>query len=386
MSHFKQFSYPDISRRWMILSALFLTFFSLIILLLDASFVLKQYFPYYPIIRIILFITLFSFLSGNIIGKIIYSSIRNFRLISIAASVLFFLTIFFYFFKTALLGENFSHFNLYVNSKFFTSLIFIIPSFISGILNCYFIKISTGDFIDEKNLLSEYILTFFLAISTGTVLSIITHLLYPEKYYFSAIVVIITFTIIILTIFLNIPFTPEALIAQHYPDDDLIELETQVHRDDLFYTYMNFSYITIYLYLGLKAFNKFFGDIYYYNFTYLSVIIFALIIGMLIGSLKRISSWHVYSEMLFPIFFLSYLFLLYNYENKIEPVIGLLFLILPVLVFGFSLKQTTLNILYNYSASSIFRYLYFQSRLLQQHHWYLIQIYLFLSSYMLLHY
>ena len=63
MSHFKQFSYPDITRRWMILFALFLSLFSLTLMLTDTIVIFKQYVPYYPIIKIILFMTLMSFLS-----------------------------------------------------------------------------------------------------------------------------------------------------------------------------------------------------------------------------------------------------------------------------------------------------------------------------------
>ncbi|HNX23424.1 MAG TPA: tetratricopeptide repeat protein [Spirochaetota bacterium] len=348
MSHFKQFSYPDISRRWMILFAIFLTFFSITILLSDSALIFKQYLPYYPVIRIILFMTLLSFLAGNLVGKLIYSSFTKYRIINITVSFILFLMLFFYFFKTVISGETFSHFNLYVKSRYLTSLIIIAPSFFSGMINCYFAKISAGDFIDEKNLLSRYLIITCLAIAAGISLSLISHLIYPGFCYFGYISVSMAFLAMILIIFVNIPFIPEALIAQHYPDDDHVEQEMQFHRDDLFYTYTNFSYITIYVFLGLIAFNKFFGDFYYYNFMYVSVILISMILGIIMGAIKKFSSWHVYSEMLFPIFFLSYLFLLYNYENKIHPFIGFLFLILPSLIFGFSIKQTILNITYNF--------------------------------------
>ena len=349
MSHFKQFSYPDISRRWMILASLFSTFFSLTILLSDSIFILKQYLPYYPIIRIILFITLLAFLSGNILGRIVYASLKKYRIINFFISLIFFLTITFYYLKSTIWGGNFSHFNLYVNSRYLASLIIIIPSFLTGLINCYFIKISTGDFIDEKNLLNHYLIIVFFSISSGIAVSLISHFIFPDFIYVRYVYILIALLILICIAFIKIPFIPETLIAQHYPDDDHVEEETQIHRDDLFYTYINFSYITIYLFLGLIAFNKFFADTYYYNFIYLSVILFSMILGMFLGKFKKFSSWHVFSEMLFPIFFLSYLFLLYNYEGKINPLIGFSFLIPPTLVFGFSLKQTVLNITYNFT-------------------------------------
>jgi len=303
--------------------------------------------------------TLFSFLSGNVLGKLIYQSVPSYKFINISVTFILFTILVFYFFKTAILGENFSHFNLYVRSRYLASLVIIVPSLFTGLINCYFIKISTGDFIDEKNLLSPYLIISFLAISSGTIVSLVSHLIYPGIFYLPYIYAFTAFLTMIFMIFINIPFIPEALIAQHYPDDDQVEQETQIHRDDLFYTYMNFSYITIYLFLGLIAFNKFFGDIYYYSFLYISVVLVSMIIGIVIGRIKKFSSWHVYSEMLFPIFFLSYLFFLYNYENKIHPCVGFLFLILPSLVFGFSIKQTVLNITYNYKHEKRFRIINF---------------------------
>ena len=348
MNHFKQFSYPDISRRWMILTALFLSFFCFTVSLTDCTLILKQYFPYYPIIKIIILITLLSFLAGNLIGRFVYTSMKNYKLINITVSFLLFLILFLYFFKTALWGERFSLFNIYVQSKHLSTLIVIIPSFLTGIINSYYIKVSTGDFIDEENLLSHYLVIFFLAISSACALSLISHLIFPHFLYMKYAYAVLSFISVMFMFFINIPFVPETLVAQHYLDDDHIEEEAQVHRDDLFYTYINFSYVIIYLFLGLTAFNKFFGEFYYYNFIYVSVILFSMIAGFVFGSFKKFSSWHIYSEMLFPIFFLCYLFLLYNYENRIHFSIGFLFLIIPSLVFGFSLKQTILNITYNY--------------------------------------
>jgi tetratricopeptide (TPR) repeat protein len=235
----------------------------------------------------------------------------------------------------------------------------IVPFFLGGLINCYFLKVSTGDFIDEKNLLSHYIAVLFTAISIGIALSLTSHFLYPGTPYLAYINTISAFILIVFLIFLNIPFNPESLIAQHYPDDDQVETETEVYRDDLFYTYTNFSYITIYLFLGLIIFSKFFGNIYYYNFIYAAVMLFSMTAGIILGRLKKFSRWHVFSEMLFPVFFLSYLFLLYYYENRIHPLTGFCFLVLPSVVFGFSIKQTILNITFNYKHEKRFRIISF---------------------------
>lgn len=359
MSHFKQFSYPDISRRWMILIISFLTFINFTIILSDSILVFQQYFPYSPVTRIILALALISFVSGNITGRFIYSSIRKYRIINVCAALILFISVFAYFFKDKIPGHNFSHLNIYISYRYLTSLMIVIPSFFSGFLNCYFTKISTGDFIDEKNLLSRYMITFFMSLSAGLTISLISALIYPRIHYLKYIYVFSSLFIPAGIAFIKIPFQPEDLVAQHYPDEESPAQEIQISRDDLFYIYLNFSYITIYLFLGLIAFNKFFGNIYYYNLIYIAIVVFAMGLGIFAGSKKKFSFWHVYCEMLFPVFFLTFLFILYNYENKINTLIGFLLLLIPSSFFGFSLKQTILNTIINYNHDKRFNIINF---------------------------
>jgi len=343
----------------MILIIAFLTFFNLTVILSDSILVFQKYFPYYPVTRIILTIAILSFLSGNIIGRIVYYIVRNYRILNICGAFIFFLSVLFYFFKEKILGQSLSHLDIYISYKYFSSFIIIIPAFFSGLLNCYYAKISTGDFIDEKNLLSQYIITFFLSISAGFSLSIFNLFNYTNIPYFKYVYTCSSFLILAGIIFIKIPFLPEDLVAQHYPDEELPVQEPPISRDDLFYTYLNFSFITVYLFLGMIAFIKFFGNIYYYKLIYISVILFFMILGIYAGRIKKFSFWHVYSEMLFPVFFLTFLFILYNYENKISPVTGFLLLTIPSLFFGFSLKQTILNTINNYNHEKRFNIINF---------------------------
>ncbi|MCL1865418.1 MAG: hypothetical protein FWF73_06360, partial [Spirochaetes bacterium] len=359
MSQFKQFSYPDMSKRWMFLLSVFLTFFIITAILSDIILQFNQYFPYSSVERFVLLIAVLSFFTGNIIGKAAYKLINKYKIINIVISFLLLLFVFFYFFTEAIWGENFSLLNIYIRYQFIVSIAISIPCFLTGLINCYYTKIVTGDFIDEKNLLSKYLVILILSISSGTIAFLIKYLFYPNFIYINYLCMLTALSLLICLYYVNIPFMPENLIAQHYIDEDHVKQETHIYREDLFYTYLNFSYITIYFCLGLAAFNKFFGSVYYYNFIYISVALLSMIIGTAIVRIKKLSSWHIYSEMLYPIFFLFYLFLLYYYEDKISVTTGFLFLTIPFLSFGFSIKQTILNITRNFDHNKRFNIINF---------------------------
>ncbi|MCL1833742.1 MAG: hypothetical protein FWG49_04490 [Leptospirales bacterium] len=359
MSHFKQFSYPDISKRWMLLLSAFLTFFIIAAIVSDIILRFNRYFPYSNDEKFILLSALLAFFIGNIIGKSAYKLIKQFRVINIIIASLILLFVILYFFIEVILGENFSLLNIYIKSQFIVHLSLAILSFLAGFINCYYTKIVTGDFIDEKNLLSKYLIIFILAVSSGAMALLIKYIFYPDFIYINYICILTALGLLISLIYVNMPFMAENLIAQHYIDEEYVEQEIRHYREDLFYTYLNFSYITIYFCLGLVAFNKFFGSIYYYNFIYLSVAFLSMAVGTAIVRIKKLSSWHIYSEMFYPIFFLAYLFLLYNYEERISFPTGFLFLAIPFLVFGFSIKQTILNITNNFDHNKRFNIINF---------------------------
>ena len=359
MSHFKQFSYPDISKRWILLLSVFLTFFIMVTFLSDIILRFNQYFPYSNSEKFILLIALTAFFLGNITGKTAYKLINSYKIINIIVSILLLLFISLYFTIQPILGEDFSLLNIYIKYQFIASLALSIPCFLAGFINCYYTKIVTGDFIDEKNLLSKYLIMLIIAVSSGAIVLLTKYIFFPDFIYMNYICILMAPGLIICISYVNIPFMPENLVAQHYLDDEHVEQDAHVHREDLLYTYLNFSYITIYFCLGLVAFNKFFGSIYYYNFIYLSVALLSMIIGIAIGRIKKFSSWHIYSEMLYPISFLFYLFLLYNYEDRILPATGFLFLAAPFLIFGFSIKQTITNITNNFDHDKRFNIINF---------------------------
>jgi tetratricopeptide (TPR) repeat protein len=253
-----------------------------------------------------------------------------------------------YFLKGIISNDLFSNLNIYIYNRYLATLMIILPAYFSGVLNSYFLNISTGDFLDEKNLLSNYMISLLLSISSG--LFIASHGFFNYFYvnkiipYFSLLTVLLFF----IMIFINKKFNPEPLFAKQYLDDVIIEPEQQVQRDDLFYTYLNFTYIITYIFLGYLVLIKFYGNIYFHGQIYVSVVFFSMAAGYLAGKLKKPSFWYVYSEMLFPVIFLTYLFLLFSFSDKISLGIAYTIAAAPSAIYGFSLRQTFENILTKY--------------------------------------
>ncbi|HOP63540.1 MAG TPA: tetratricopeptide repeat protein [Spirochaetota bacterium] len=359
MSNIKKFSYQDTSKRWLIPVAIFLTFFSFILLLTDIILSFKQYLPYYPVTSIVLIIAVISFFLGNLSGKIFYKLINRSIIINIIFTILYGTAISFYFLKVTILGDSFANLNIYFFNRYLASLIIVLPAFFSGVLNCYFLNISTGDFLDEKNLLSAYLLSFFTAVSSGLIIA--SKNLLPDfdlniiTPYYS----IISLILVVIMIFINMKFNPEPLFAKHYIDDETTDENNPVKRDDLFYTYLNFTYVITYIFLGHLVLIKFYGNIHYHGQIYIAIVLLALSAGYLVGKLKKPSFWYVYSEMLFPILFLSYMFLLFYFSDKISINTAYAFTAAPALIYGFSLRQTFENILTKYDHNRRFNIINF---------------------------
>lgn len=359
MSYIKKFSYPNTSKRWLVLLALFITFFITAFIVTEIIIDLKQYLPYYPVIQTIMIFSIVALFAGNITGRLLLSVIKNYRIIIIASAILFAVFSICFFTGKILKPELFSTINIYIGSKYFIIPLPALPFFLSGILNSYYLKISSGDFIDEKNLLSSYIVFLPVALGTGFLTAYIIHFYAYAGLFSYSLLITTALTLPVILFFIKIPYNPEQLYAQNFYEDEAITDSPLVQRDDLFFTYINFSYIMIYIVLGFVLFVKFYSHTYYNVLLYIISTLFFLPAGILLGRRKKASFWHVYSEMLYPVFFLLYLSLLYIFNDKVSIYTGLIFSAIPVLIFGFSLEQTVKNITRKYDHNKRFRVLNF---------------------------
>jgi hypothetical protein len=359
MSHIKKFSYQDVSKRWLIMLALFITFSINSFILTDIIIILKQYLPYYPVIKIVMIICMVSLFAGNISGRLIFPVIKNHRIITVASALLFTVFTLLFFGGKLLNQEIFSVINIFIMNNYYIIPLIAIPSFITGLLNTYYLKISCGDFIDEKNFLPFYIILLPAALGSGFFAAYMLNFLFGTLFFTYILIILISIPLSVILLFIKAPYSPEQLYSQNFYEDESLAESPVVQRDDLFFTYINFSYILVYMVLGFVLFIKFFGNTYYNALLYITVTLFALPAGILLGRRKKPSFWHVYSEMLYPVFFLLYLSLLYLFNSKTGLYAGLVFSAIPVLIFGFSLEQTVKNITGKYEHEKRFSILNF---------------------------
>lgn len=364
MSHIKKFSYPDTSKRCLILLALFITFFINAFMISEIIIELKQYLPYYPVIQAVMIFAIVALFAGNIAGRLILSAINNHRIIIVLSAAIFAVFSITFFTGKLLKPELFTIINIYIADKYYIILLSAVPFFLSGILNAYYLKISSGDFIDEKNLLSSYIAFFPAALGSGFFAAYIIHFYTQTGLISSSILALTALTLPVILYFIKIPYKPEQMYAKNFYEDEAIADSPIVQRDDLFFTYINFSYIMVYLVLGFILFAKFYGHTYYNVLLYIITTLFLLPIGIFLGRRKKASFWHVYSEMLYPVFFLLYLSALYMFNGKAGIYTGLAFSAIPVLIFGFSLEQTVKNITRKYDHEKRFKILNFSMLIL----------------------
>ncbi len=348
MSHIKKFSYRETSGRWLILLVLFITFFNTTVLLSDATVSFREYFPYVHVFKTVLMIVIASIFTGNILGRLIYASIKKYRLLNILIAVLFSASALFYAGKSLIPETDWSNISIYIMNQYYVLILIAVPSLLCGILNSYFLKVCCGDFIDEKNLLIQYILVLLISLSAGIGFIYLLNFLHMDGSLLSLAPSLLTVAVPFLLYFIRIPFTPELMYAQHLIDEEKNDSLDQNDRDDLFFTYMNFSYILLYLTLGYLVVNKFFGTLHYHLILYIMVSVFFIIAGMLAGRMRKHLFWHVYSEMLYPVCFIFYLFMLYHNSDIITAGWGIALAGIPAFVFGFSLKQTIVNITTKY--------------------------------------
>ncbi|HPS56548.1 MAG TPA: tetratricopeptide repeat protein [Spirochaetota bacterium] len=359
MTHLKKFSYSDTSGRWMIYASVYLLFFISSFILSDAVLTYKQFLPYFEFTGIIVSLSLLALFLGNIAGRIIYSKVRLLRTFNVILSLLLTAGTILLFYKHYIFGIEFNDFDLYMRNRYIVYLVLVTPMFIAGIINTYLLKVSCGDFVDEKNLLNQYHIAIFISITTALAINLIIRhwglnpLLYP------LIPVLMAVALSIFSSRLTMTYLPDVLLAKHYPDEEIHEEESYVHRDDLLFTYSSFSFIIIYFFLGYIVLIKFYGNIYYYGLLYTAAMFLTITLGYLCGRFSRQSFWYVYSEMLYPVFFTFSLILLYQFEHIAGTRSGILIISIPGLIFGFSLSSTVFNIFSKYDHQRRFNIIQF---------------------------
>jgi len=337
MSFLRVFHYSNISQRKLIDFNNFLSFLLIGILFTDISFVLKYYFFYFPVFKVIMIFGFSGFFIGNLLGRQLYSKFRNFKRIYIISEIAFIAIFLLYFMRNLVMpGSDEFLLKLFFVFKYSIAGLILIASLLFGIKINYSIRVSCGDFIDKKQGIERFIGLMFLGISLGIVLS---GLLYS----FSIPLFFVTPLALLLAIFLiNLPYNPAPLYAKDYEEDKDKEISFQQGKrtDTALFTYLNFLYIIMYAYLGLSSISRYYGDLIYIKLIFIALFFIFMLLGYVGGKLIKFSNLHVYGESFLPIAFLVFLFLLLSFNRNLNFILGIILFTPLALLLGIMLRHT----------------------------------------------
>jgi tetratricopeptide (TPR) repeat protein len=349
MGFIREFSYPDTFQRRLIYFNSLVAFFVLGFIFSEIILLFKYYFPYHSVLKIASLIFIVSIFTGNLFGKLIFKNSRHFRKIYIIAEMLFIVFSILYFARKIIFPaepELFLH--LFFLSPYLMTITLAILPLLSGIKTDYFLKISCGEFIDDKKGAVPFLMFIMIGLISGIVAQVLIKL-YNPLYPFAALIPLI----IVPSFLIKLSYHPTPLYARELREDSekQLKLSEKNKKDSLFFTFLNFTYILIYLFLGHESIIKFYGDIIYIKAAFILVTLLSITFAIAIARISKSAFWFIYTEMLFPIFFLLFLFLLNKYSKGVPFYVGILYFIPASLAFGFSLYHTIESVLSNYDHS-----------------------------------
>lgn len=199
--------------------------------------------------------------------------------------------------------------------------------FLMGLKTNYFLKVSIGRFFDEKRGGPKFIAFLFSGLVAGAGLWVGG---IGEIPVLAAVAVILTSGMLI-----SLRYSPDPILAKGFGAAPAPEENAGIYRDDLLFTYLNFSYITVYLYLGMLVAQKFLAPSDEIRFLFLFVSLGSIVFGFLLAPLARRISLHIYNEMTYPFFFVGYYLFMFTRAGTLGHSALLSYVPLGIL-FGFS--------------------------------------------------
>ncbi len=345
MTFLSEFSYPDVSQRKIILINSIISFIILGYIYINAAILLNYYYVYSPIMQIVLFCAITGIFAGNLIGKLLFSGFKNNRLIYIPADIIFIILSSIYLYSRIIIPENqYQLIYLFFKSPYYIILLLFTISLFAGIKINYFLKLSCGNFIDNKRAAEVFLLYMLVGTAAGIALAVIFYF-YKEAYYYSGVLPLS----ILPTVFLiKLSYNPKPIYAQEIKTNIEFPVPEKIYtRDDLFFIYLNFTIILIYIFLGFTCMMKFFGDFLHVKMIFVFISLLSLSAGFIFARIAKQAFWYIYAEMLYPVFFILTLLSLIYLKNEINLFQAACVFIPMSLILGFSLFQTINHILSN---------------------------------------
>ena len=334
----KEYNYSSITQRRFVLLSVFFSIATLVVFTTLSILCLSSLALYTPFWKYILTFAFSGLLTGIIAGNSMLKKLQNHRIIFIIQEILLLCVAI-----APVIGSFVYHgiFTVYSNIlQYCYWLIYgaiFIMYFFTGIKAPYYLKTTSGDYIDNKN--PAIIAICVALVSLIASLAFALFIFYNPQYLI--LYALLPILSCIFTILLSLPFCPPAIISRGVTEESAI-----TSRDDILFTYCNVSFISIFIILILLSIVASYG--LYINVIFYSVV--AIAAGFLAGTIaahyiKTNNTVFIYGEMLYPFLFLGFIIVIHS--NDIPYYISIMtampFSIFAGLTFGTSLQQIILK-------------------------------------------
>lgn len=353
----KAFSYANVTQRRILLLNAFVS--AILVSFIAANICLSaQYFSFYMLLSKFMLLALFPGLfMGSLIGRLLFSRIKSTKIVYIIAELLFVSACFLYIFRFFLLPDSNPAFELLkLNEYGLTAACFLI-AFLFAVKAVYFLKVTAGDFIDEKQSCTFFLFISMAGIFIGAACSFNAGLLPPDSPIVMSVSAAAAMFVLISSFFISLKYSPSTQYAYRF-DEEEEPAPISDKRDDISFTYLNISYIFIYVYLAYISYIKFYGTFNHNEMLFASAAVVFMTAGFAAGRIIHRVFWHIYSEMLFPVFFLLYIFLLYRFGEGISPFTALIFFAPAAFLFGFTLRHTVQAVINRFDHNTAYNILF----------------------------
>lgn len=360
MGMIKEFHYPNLSQRKILVYNTFFSFALLGCLLGNLLLLGNYYFFYQPVSTVLFFSGLTGFLGGNYLGKSILSRSEKFRWYIIGTNLLFVVLGALYLLRNVVApSDTDAIIRLYVFSPWLLGLSVLLIAGILGMKFNYALKISCGDFIDNRQFISGYIGNSIIGFSLGMVIAGIHYFLELPAIFMMALP-----TLLLPSMFLiNLPYNPLALYAKDF-EGDRDDRSHGGEKTQILLVYLNYSFIVLYLFLGFATIIRFLDNPPLTKMVLIIVAPLVLLCGFILGRLIRLSWWHIYGQAAFPLLFVGFIAGVFTHSGK-QHIALLLSLFIPsLLAFGFVLNHTVRSVVSNYNHDRRFQIIEFAHILL----------------------
>jgi tetratricopeptide (TPR) repeat protein len=218
-------------------------------------------------------------------------------------------------------------------------LLVLIP-FLWGFLNSFILKVTCGIFFDEKRGGAGFI----LALASGFAAGYSVSRFVPGKPFDWAVSAAAAAAVFMM-IFVRAKYSPKPFLAQNIGDTVQPDEEESARlREDLFFTYLNFSSIILYLFIAGNVLPSFYGDTYGSRDIFFILIFPSAILGFCIPYFIRTKWFHFfYIEMAYPFLFGGWFLTVFTLHEQISLLTASFLFAPAAVVFGasfhFSIKS-----------------------------------------------